>query len=56
MSNIQKIRAELLIDEFRSIYSRVKGLEDAEVMGSPSPELYTVFKRLDELVSQPFNY
>lgn len=51
MSNIQKIRAELLIDEFRRIYSRVKGLEDAEVMGSPSPELYTVFKRLDELAA-----
>ncbi|MHC1756687.1 MAG: nicotianamine synthase family protein [Methanosarcina sp.] len=51
MSNIQKVEAELLIAEFSHIYAQVKSLGETEVLGNSSPELYSVFKRLDKLTA-----
>lgn len=51
MNNIQKSRAELLIAEFHHIYAQVKDFEDTDVVENSSPELYAVFKRLDEIAA-----
>lgn len=51
MSNIQKIEAELIIFEFHQIYSQVKGLGETDILENPSPKLYSLFKRLDELAA-----
>jgi len=51
VSNILEIEAESLIAELRLINSQIKDLGDTEVLESPSPELYILFKRLDELVA-----
>lgn len=51
MSNIQKIKAESLIAEFHKIYAQVKGSGDTDILENPSPELYALFKRLDELAA-----
>ena len=51
VSNIQKIDVEPLITEFSQIYAQVKDLKETDILDNSSPELYAVFKRLDELVS-----
>jgi hypothetical protein len=51
VSNIQQIDVELLITEFRQIYSQVKGLGETEVLENFSLETDAMFKRLDELAA-----
>ena len=51
MSNIQKIDVKPLIAEFRQIYTQIKDLKETDILDNSSPELYALFKSLDELVS-----
>lgn len=51
MSNILEIEIESLIAEFRIIYSQIKDFGDTDILENPSPELYVIFKRLDELAA-----
>jgi hypothetical protein len=51
VNNIQKVEVELLIAEFRQICSQTKSLGDSEILENLSPDLYSVFKRLDELAA-----
>jgi hypothetical protein len=51
VSNILEIEAESLIAELRLINAQIKDLGETEVLESPSPELYVMFKRLDELAA-----